>query len=111
MAFLQARSCDADKLPLPAQVLDGRRAAVTHAGAQAAHQLIDRIGQWSLIRHATLHAFRHQLLVGLLEIAVAGAVGLCHGAQAAHAAVHLEAAALIDFHISRALVHTGKEAA
>ena len=38
-------------------------------------------------------------------------MGLSHGAQAAHAAVHLKAAALVNFHISGAFLHTGKQAA
>jgi hypothetical protein len=43
------------------------RAAVAHAGAQAAHELIDQVGQRSLGGHAAFDAFRHQL----------GTVGSC----------------------------------
>ena len=65
---------------------------------------------------ASLDAFRHELLPVLgirveielvLEIAVAAAAA--HGAERAHAAVLLEAAALEENQLARALVGPGEE--
>ena len=99
-------------------VRDVGAAAVAHAGAQAADQLMDHRGDAALVRDAAFDAFRHQLLAGLgvgveielvLEVAVAAAAA--HRAERAHAAVFLEAAALIEDHLARALVGAGEQAA
>ena len=99
MAFVEARVGDAAELRLGMQLLDVGAAGVAHAGTQTAHQLVNGVGKRSLVRHAALDAFRNKLLRVLLEIAVAAA--LPHGGEAAHAAVHLEAAALIQLGFAR----------
>src|SRR5262249_46237793 len=49
------------------------------------------------IRHATLDSFGYQLRFGLgLFLRVAIARSFAHGANRSHAAIHLEAAALIE---------------
>ena len=93
-------------------------AAVAHAGAQAADELVDHRGDAALVRDAALDAFGHELLgavaVGVevelvLEVAVAAAAA--HRAERSHAAVLLEAAALVQDDLARALVGAGEQAA
>ena len=93
-------------------------AAVAHAGAQAADQLMDHRGDAAFVGDAPFDAFRHQLLAApraavevelVLEVAVAAAAA--HRADRAHAAVLLEAAALVEDHLARALVGAGEQVA
>src|SRR5204862_7876284 len=75
----------------------GLTAAIAHAGAQAAHQLVNHPGHAALVRDAALDPLRNELLgrvriallaleVGLvLEISIAAA--FAHRAERAHAAV------------------------
>src|SRR5690606_18400754 len=59
-----------------AQFVYGGAADVAHRGAQPAHQLMDHRHDRTLVGHAPLDAFRHQLVdvaVVVLEVAVAGA--------------------------------------
>jgi len=76
------------------QFLDRLRTTISHTGPETAHQLKYGILHTALIRHTALYAFRHQLLVVLLEIAVLRS--LRHGAQRAHPPVYLELTSLID---------------
>src|SRR5690349_24836472 len=92
----QALRRDADEPGLGAHVLDVASPAVAHAALQAADELEDRLGERAAVGHAPLDAFGHELalLVDIgLEIAVPAA--LPHGANRAHAAIDLVAAALI----------------
>ena len=96
-------------------LLDGGAAAVAHAGAQAAGHLVDDGDHRALVGHAALDAFGHQL-VGVrvaggrfLEVAVGAA--LLHGADRAHAAVALVAAALVQHDLARRLFGAGEHAA
>ena len=77
MALGQAGSGDPDELALRSQLINGLRAAVAHAGPQAADHLEDRVRQRSLVGHASFDAFGHQLLLAFLEIAVLGADRHC----------------------------------
>ena len=95
-----------------------RAAAVAHAGAQAADQLVHHRGDAAFVRDAPFDPFRHQLLActpaGLevelvLEVAVAAAAA--HRADRPHAAVLLEAAALVQNQLARALVGARKQVA
>ncbi len=94
-----------------------RASAVAHAGAQAAHELVDHRGHAALVRDAAFDAFRHELfrtvsafeIEFVLEVPIAAAAA--HGAERSHAAVFLEAAALEQDHLARALVRAGKQAA
>src|SRR5690606_7414050 len=66
----------------------------------------------ALVRHAPFDAFGHELVgvVGrVLEVAVGRAVG--HRAQAAHAAVGLVGAALVQDDLARRFVGAGEHAA
>ena len=69
------------------------RAAVAHAGTDAANQLEHGVLYRSLVGDAAFHAFRHQLLGVRLEIAVLAAV--FHGGNRAHAAVYLVFSSLV----------------
>ena len=101
--------------------LQGREsaaAAVAHAGAQAADELVNHRRDAALVRDAALDPLGHELLGRLrvrieielvLEVAVAAAAA--HRAERSHAAVFLEAAALVENHLARALVGAGEQAA
>ena len=87
-------------------------AQIAHAGAQAAHQLVDDVHNRAFIRHAAFDALGH-VFVGavlfVLEIAVGRA--LAHRAQRAHAAVGFVGAALIELDFARCFVGACKHAA
>ena len=87
---------------MQAKFFDGRLAAVSHARTQAALHLIDDLGDGAAVRDPSFNALGHELLGPLLEVAVAGARR--HRRERTHAAVHLEAAALIEFDLTRALL-------
>ena len=117
-AFAQARGADADQPRFTLQRGDVRAAAVAHAGAQPAGQLVDHRRDAALVGDPSFDAFRHQLLAGfgvgievefVLEVAIAAAAA--HRAERAHAAILLEAAALIQDQFARALVGAGEQAA
>ena len=93
MALSEARAGDADKLCLLVKVGDSRAAGVAHASLQAAHKLINSVGQHSLVGYASFDAFGDELSVARLEVAVGAA--LAHSSEAAHTAVDLELSALI----------------
>ena len=92
-------------------------AGVAHAGAQAADELMDHRGHAALVGHAALDAFGHQLLDAfgafevelVLEVAIAATPA--HGAQRAHPAVFLEAAALVEDELAWTFVGARKQAA
>src|SRR5690606_6701540 len=105
VAFLQARPGDPDEARPRAHLVDGAVAGVAHGGAEAADQLVDDIAGRPLVGHLALDPLGHQLVRArdlLLEVAVGRAAG--HGADAAHAAIALVAAALVEKDLSRCLV-------
>ena len=75
MAFLQTGAGDADKLTLELEFFDVVCAAVSHTRAQAAHQLIYRVADLSLVRNTALDAFGDMLPCAELEVSVARALG------------------------------------
>src|SRR5690606_38900863 len=119
LAFAHAGAGDAYELRLALELLDGRAPAVAHAGAQAAHQLVDHRRDRALVGDAALDALGHQLVGAfarrriqlelVLEVPVAAAAA--HRANRAHAAILLERPALVEDDLARALVGAGKEAA
>src|SRR5262245_26427722 len=107
-----------DETGLALQARNVGAPAVAHAGAQAAHELVARGRDAALVRDAPLDAFRYQLLRGVgvrveielvLEVAIAAAAA--HRAERTHPAVLLEAAALVENHLARALVGAREQAA
>src|SRR4051812_42294836 len=111
---------DLDEAGLGAELLDGPGAAVAHAGAEAADELEDEVGQGSLVGDAALDPLGDELLGGqalgfalgpprILAVALVRALG--HGAERAHAAVALEAAAAVDDRLAGALGQAGEQAA
>ena len=102
MALLEARAGNAHEAGLRPERLDVRAAAVAHAGAQATHHLEYCVGHGPLVGHTALDALGHELLRAGLEVAVSGA--FLHGADAAHAAVDLELAALEDLALAGAFL-------
>ena len=111
MAFLQPGPGDLDELAVAAHLVDGGAAGIAHGGAQAPDQLVDHRPGAALVGHLALDALGHQLVAGrvLLEIAIRRTAG--HRAEAAHAAIALEAAALVEDHLAGALVGSGDHAA
>src|ERR1700710_1834548 len=97
VALAQARSCEAPDPRLAMEIRDRLAAGIAHRGAQAADDLMHDVRHRPLVRHLALDALRHQLQrvrdLGL-EVAVGRAAR--HGAQAAHAAIALVGAALIE---------------
>lgn len=102
MALQQSGIGDLHELCLFVEQLDGLAAAVTHTGADTAHQLKYRIGNTALIRYTAFDTLRNQLLCAFLEVSVLGTV--CHSSQAAHATVYLEGTSLVDLGLSRRLL-------
>src|SRR5690606_40302497 len=95
VALAEAGGGDADELRPLLERLDGLAAAVAHRGAEAADHLVDDLVEAALVGHAALDPLGHELpevVLGVLEVAVLRA-GL-HGAERAHPAVVLVAAAL-----------------
>src|SRR4051812_37456135 len=81
VALAEALRGGADEPRRGAEVLDGLRAGVAHAGAEAADQLVEDRGERAAVRDATLDAFRHELLVGGAALAVAILAALLHRAE------------------------------
>ncbi len=100
MAFAEPCASNPYELGVFAKFLEIFRSAVSHAGAKAADQLMDRILQRAFVRYASFDAFRYELLIVVLEVAVLAA--LLHSGHGAHAAVYFVAASLINFRLSRA---------
>ena len=108
MALSEGGGGDLDEPAVLLQFVDGMRAAVAHAGTDAANQLEHGVLYRSLIGDAAFHAFRHQLLGVGLEVAVLAAV--FHGGDGAHAAVYLVLSSLVQFEGSGALVAACEDA-
>ena len=73
MALPQPCAGDPDKLGLLMKVGDGVAAAVSHAGADAADELVDRFAERTLERHARHDPFGNEFVdvdLAFLEIAV-----------------------------------------
>ena len=97
MAFRQAGIGDLDEAGTLLQILDGAAAGIAHRGLHAADQLVNDILGRPLERHLAFDTLGHQLHLVLdvgLEIAVGAAAR--HRADAAHAAIALIGAALIQ---------------
>ena len=115
MALADARGGDLDKLGTLVHVLDRGATAVAHGSAQAARHLVNDGDDRAFVRHAAFDAFGHQFVgvgvagAGLLEVAVRTA--LLHGADRAHAAVTLVAAALEQDHFTGRFFGACKHAA
>src|SRR5690606_23308320 len=114
VAFADAGGGDADELGFGAHFFHVAATGEAHAGAQAADQLEDDGGHRAFVGHAAFDAFGHQFGgagFDVLEVSVAGAVALVHGAERAHAAVGLVAAALVEFDVAGGFLGAGQEAA
>src|SRR3954447_21296508 len=105
-----ARRSDADHLCVVLERGNVGAAAVAHSGAQPPHELVNHRRDAPFVCDASLDPFGYQLLASrgiriqielVLEIAVAAAAA--HGADRSHAAILLEAAALVQNHLARAL--------
>src|SRR5437762_1249097 len=109
----QPRSGDADEA-CRLHVVDRRRAAVAHRLADAAHELVHDRRQRALVRDAALDSLGHELVHVfdvVLEVAVLREAARLHRAERAHAAVLLEALALVHDHLARRLVGAGEHRA
>src|SRR5205807_1712386 len=112
VALAEAGQGDANELRVAPQLGQRRAAAVTHARAQTAHELVHHGRDAAFVSDPAFDAFRHELLGGLrpraveveLVLKVPIAAAAAHRADRAHAAVLLEAASLIQNHLARALV-------
>src|SRR5438477_4914379 len=105
---------DLHELGLVVHLVDGGAAAIAHGRAQAAGHLEHDGNHRALVRHAPFDALGHELVgVGVgarvvLEVAVGTA--LLHGADGAHAAVALVAAALEQHDLAGRLFGAGEHA-
>src|SRR4051812_30335650 len=95
VALAQAGGADPEELGLLVKLANGSAPTITHAGAQAADQLVNQIGQHAFVGHPAFDALGHQLSTagGFLRVAVRRA--LRHSAHGPHSAITLESAALI----------------
>src|SRR5690606_8042040 len=115
VALADAGGRDLDELGLLLHVGDGRAAAITHAGAQAAGHLVDDGDHRTLVRYAALDALGHQLVGvrvaggGFLKVPVGTA--LLHRPNGAHAPVTLVAAPLVQDDLARRLLGACEHAA
>src|SRR6185436_17270622 len=111
VGFPEAGSRDAHELSLGAELVDRLRAAVAHAGAEAADELVDEFAEAALEGDHAFDAFGDELgLVLDRALAVALLRAAHHGAFGAHAAVDLVAAALVDHGLAGAFLAAGEEA-
>src|SRR4051794_15256983 len=113
MALAQTGGRDAHELR-GLHVVDGPRAAVAHRLAQPADELVDDRRDGALVRDAPFDPLGHELLDVLdvaLEVTVARGAARAHRAERAHAAVLLEALALLQHDVPRALVRPGEQRA
>src|SRR5207253_7750497 len=114
VALARAGRRDANQLRLPLQLANGRAAAVAHAGAETADELMNHRGDAPFVRDAPFDPLRHELVAGapafeiefVLEIAVAAAAA--HRANRPHAAVLLVAAPLEEDQLAGAFVRAGE---
>ena len=118
VAFDQAGVGDAGEAGPAAQVVQAGRAHIAHAAAQAAGQLEHIVGQRAFVRHLALDPFRYQLAEGAQVLAVAAlgcgvavAGPALHGADGAHAAVFLEAPALVDHQVAGRFLQASQQRA
>src|SRR5262245_19844780 len=117
VAFTDACRRNPNQLRLTLQGWNVLRAAVAHSCAQTADELIDQACDAAFVRDAAFDGLRPGVVGAarrvelelVLEVAVAAAAA--HGADRPHAAVLLEAAALIEDQLARALVGAGEEVA
>src|SRR5262245_8522790 len=75
VTLLHRRAGDREEPALGPQLFDRPRAAVAHAGLEAAHELIDKRRQMPLVRHSAFDSLGHELAGGRgrLAVAIAGA--------------------------------------
>src|SRR5688572_13115844 len=117
VALAGAGGRDANELRAALELGDGRGAAIAHAGAQAADELMNHRRDAALVGNPPLDALGDQFLGGaaplqielVLEVAVAAAAA--HRANGSHAAVFLVAAALEQDQLARAFVRAGEQVA
>src|SRR5215469_7652949 len=105
---------DAHEHRAGAHVGDVTTAGVAHGRPQATGELMEDGHDASLVGHAALYAFGHELLElgrGVLEVSVRRAVPLCHGAERAHAAIGLVGSTLVELDLARRLLGAGEQSA
>src|SRR6185436_13772712 len=112
MRLAQARAADPHELRVGAELVDRLGAAVAHARAEAADELVDELAEAALERDHAFDAFGDELgLVLDRALAVALLRAADHGAFGAHAAVDLVAAALVDHGLAGAFLAAREETA
>src|SRR6516165_5590465 len=105
---------DAHEHGAGAHVGDVATAGVAHGRPQAAGELMQDGHDASLVGHAALDAFGHELLElgrGVLEVPVRRAVPLRHGAERAHAAIGLVGGALVELYLAGRFLGAGEQSA
>src|SRR5262249_46705311 len=90
VALAQARGRNLPEFAVVLHLLQAGHAAITHAAAQAAHELIDQSGERAFVRYLPFDSFGHRFsaLGTFLAVAIRGA-GL-HRRERAHAAIGFE---------------------
>src|SRR5689334_21641425 len=111
MTFDKTSVGDAREAGFGTQVAERRRARIAHARTQTTDELIDIFNERALIRHATLDALGHKFATATLTRGITVNAIALHRAEAAHAAIFLEAAPLIHHHLARCLFKTRKHTA
>src|ERR1700719_2363941 len=91
-----------DELRALAQLEQGRRTDVTHAGLQPADELLDVGPERSAMRHAALDPLRHQLAaIGHVMLAVSIAHAFRHRTERPHPAVKFVSPPLVKNRLAR----------
>src|SRR6185295_10003020 len=83
------------------QVGNRLASAIAHSGFQSADELIDDCRQRSLVGHATLDAFRHELLRRTSALTVSITAASFHGPDRSHPSVDLIRSRLVEHGFSR----------
>src|SRR4029079_9787456 len=109
VALAQPLARDADELPVFAQITEGARRGVAHAGTEPADELLHDARERAAVRHTALDAFGDELFVRCAGLSVAILAAALHRAERAHAAVHLVTSALVEHELSGRFVGAGEE--
>src|SRR5260370_38309396 len=111
MTLPHTRWRDLDESCFLAQLVDRSRTAITHAGPEAPHELIDERTQRSFEGHAPFDPFGDQFIRAAAAacLSVAFARPLDHRPERTHPAIDLKRSALVENLLPRAFRDAGEQ--
>src|SRR5262245_20185287 len=111
MAFNETRVRDTSEACFCTKVFQRRRTCITHARTQAANKLIYVFSKAALIRHATFDPLGDKFSASVLTRCIAIDTVALQRSETSHAAVFLEAPALVEHHFTRCFIQPRQQAA